>query len=292
MAQTPPRLPDFLILGEMKCGSTTLWELLSRHPRIYFPEEKELHYFNERPDRAAASLAEYAAWFAAAPPDRLAGEATPNYLFDADAGLRIRETLPDVRLIAILRDPVVRAWSHYWHNVRRGREPLGFEQALDAEPQRLAADAVGRLHFSYASRGRYVESLEGYAALFGRERLCVVLLEDLTSRAESVMRQVFAHLGLDPPAELSLAPSQSNRASYPRWPWLDRGIRRLRRGVLDRHPRLAAPLLALGRRTRAWRTYSGAPQMRPATRARLLEGYAESDAELARWLGREPPWRR
>ena len=138
------RLPDFLILGEMKCGSTTLWQLLSKHPRIFFPDEKELHFFNARPDRPL-SASDYERCFASSDSDHLLGEATPNYLFDEDASVRIHRTIPEARLIAILRDPVMRAWSHYWHNVRRGREPLSFQRALAAEPERIRQNVVSRL---------------------------------------------------------------------------------------------------------------------------------------------------
>lgn len=286
------RLPDFLILGEMRCGSTTLWDLLSRHPRIFVPDEKELHFFNARPDKPL-SLAEYARCFARAERGQLVGEATPNYLFDEEASARIHRIVPEARLIAILRDPVRRAWSHYWHNVRRGREPLSFERGLAAEPERIAGNLVSRLQFSYASRGHYVRSLQRYADRFGRDRLCVVLLEELSSQREVIMRGVFAHLGLhDEWPALGSGPAQRNRADFPRWPRLDRATRGLRRIAVEAPAWVGAPLLALGRLSRPLRTYSGQPRMNPDQQRKLRDVFADSDAELTRWLGRELPWSR
>ena len=288
------RLPDFLIVGEMRCGSTTLWELLSRHPRVFFPSEKELHFFDNRNGSWDAGVDAYAGHFASALADQLCGEATPDYLFHDDACGRIRATVPDARLLVILRDPVARAWSHYWHNVRRGRETLSFDAALAAEATRLAGgDADVRAHFSYVARGHYVESLRRYEQAFGRDALCVVFLEELTAKPGPAMRAVCAHLGLEAVAAFDdpVVPER-NKARYPRWPRASAAARGARRWVSRRAAVVGRAVETVARATRPWRTYSGTPRMDEPTRQRLRAGYAASDAALAEWLGRDVPWAR
>ena len=200
-------LPDFLVLGAMKAGTSSLFHHLTRHPQVRGPLRKEVHYFGHG-HRAGRSLGWYRAHF---PLRRgsgwLTGEATPDYLYDAQAPARIRAALPDVRLIAILREPAGRAVSHYFHEVRMGRETLPIEEAFAMEGARLAHAATlgeaGREtlhHAGYRHRGLYAEQIERYLALFPRERLLVLGSAELRRDPEAAMAQVFAHLGLPPAA--------------------------------------------------------------------------------------------
>lgn len=290
------RLPDFLIPGEARCGSTTLYSLLSQHPDVFFPSEKELHFFSSyrvEPDaeRERVRREEYQRLFADAAPSQLCGEATPNYLFDAGACARIRAAIPRVRLLVILRDPVARAWSHYWHQVRRGRETQGFEQALEAEPARIdAGDPLARSRFSYLSRGRYVESLLRYEQAFTREPICVVFLEELQREPVATLARVCAHLGLssEPLARVTLP--HANQGSFPRWPRLAAIGQQLQRLASAAGPGVASAVNRLGRVTRPLRVYSGQPRMQESTRRALRQALRESDLELAEWLGRPLPW--
>ncbi len=294
----PMRLPDFIILGEMKCGTTTLWDLLSRSPRVFLPDDKELHFFGSYakfPQHGRYEhdgLARYAALFESAPGDAYCGEATPNYLSDAGACRRIREALPEVRLLAVLRDPVDRAWSHYWHQIRRGTETLGFTDALEAEADRLSSGTDDdRMMFGYVHRGRYAEHLNMYADAFGAEALHVVLLPDLKRDPAGTMRGVFEHLGLSADAiPADLAPAGKNRADYPKWPAVDRATRAARRVADAGGPWARSTAAAVGRWTRPWRTYRGAGRMPAASRARLERVFAEPNRQLAEWLGRPLPW--
>jgi hypothetical protein len=272
--------------------------MLGRDPRIFFPEEKELHFFSSYSDFPVCGRLEadgfepYREQFAGAKADQICGEATPNYLFDEGACGRIRQVLPDARLLVILRDPVARAWSHYWHQVRRGREKLGFEEALEAEEKRLASgDPNRRTHFSYLARGRYVEGLRRYVAHFERDQLCVVFLEDLRREPRLVVERVRAHLGLTEAApDVDVALGHANRSEYPRWPRLDTLTRRVRRWAEKGGPALAGPARAIGRATRPLRVYSGAPRMKERTREHLKRALAPADQALADWLGAPPPW--
>jgi hypothetical protein len=292
------RLPDFLIIGEMRCGTTTLWEMLSAHAQIFFPAEKEVHFFDGRHGRWNRGVDAYAAMFAAAAPGQLCGEATPDYLFHDDACDRIRDVLPGARLVAILRDPAARAWSHYWHNVRRGRETLSFEQALGAEPQRLASgDADRRSHCSYVARGHYLRQLSRYERAFGRDALCVTFLEDLKRAPQAELARVCRHLSLCDVGdvggddEAGIVPER-NRAKYPRWPRFNAAAGRAKRWVERRLPVLAVPARWAAAATRPLRVYSGEARMPVAIRDRLHDEFRDSDAALAGWLGRPVPWRR
>lgn len=284
-----PRLPDFLIIGEMKCGTTTLWEVLDRHPRVAFPCEKELHYFNRRMGEGRDW---YASWFGTANPNQICGEATPDYLFCDGACERIRNEIPEAKFVVILRDPTNRAWSHYWHNVRRGRELLTFEEALEEESVRLQSDdSVTRAHFAYVTRGHYIRRLNEFAKIFGSDRLCVVFLEDLIMDPRSVTLEVCRHLGIDGDEPLHVGnPPRRNRADYPRWPRVSLITSRLMRSVRN-NQLIGGPAALLARATRPLRTYSGRSCMEPELEREIRLGFSESDAELADWLGRRVPWR-
>ncbi len=133
--------PDFVIVGAMRCGTTTLCRQLEGTGAVGITRPKELHYFDRRYDRGPA-------WYGAQFPVRSGpvGEATPNYLYHPEALARLAADVPGVKIVVVRRDPAARAWSHYWHNVARGKEPLDFAAALDAEPARLAAGGLDRDH--------------------------------------------------------------------------------------------------------------------------------------------------
>jgi len=137
---------------------------------------------------------------------------------------RLHALLPEARLIVLLRDPVRRAYSHYWHERDKGRETLGFEAAIDAEPARIDADdarlARGEIeisgahqHFSYLARGRYAEQLERWLALFPREQLRVLRFEDLVRDPLGVLNDTLGFLGLPPAGSVRLEARNTRR--YP-----------------------------------------------------------------------------
>jgi len=139
---------------------------------------------------------------------KVVGESTPYYLFPPAAPRRAAALLSPLRATALLRDPVERAWSHYRHNVRLGIEPLSFEDALAAEPARIGGEldrvARGRLarsdalrHFSYAARGRYAEQLERWFAALGRDRVLVLLSDELFVGPEAAMVRIARFLSVE-----------------------------------------------------------------------------------------------
>jgi len=158
-------LPDFLVIGAQKAGTTALYAYLRWHPGIAGPSWKEVSFFDRHWWRGEAW---YRGQFPLRAGERLVGEASPSYLFHPLAPERARSLVPGAKLVALLRDPVDRAYSQYQHEVALGREPLSFEDALAAEEERtrgeaerLAADprAFSRAWWdhTYAARGRYAE---------------------------------------------------------------------------------------------------------------------------------------
>jgi Sulfotransferase family len=210
-------LPDFLVIGAQKAGTTSLYAYLCAHPDIAPAGRKEVHYFDLNYDRGEAwyrSMFSVRARLAAR--ERLlrrpqvSGEASPYYLFHPLAAERAAALIPSARLVVLLRDPVERAWSHYRHEVAAGREPLSFEAALDAEPERLAGTEQAirsgapnsawenHRYFSYVNRGLYADQLRPWIAEFGRDRLLAVRAEDLFARPEEKWLQALGFLGLEP----------------------------------------------------------------------------------------------
>lgn len=213
-------MPDFLVIGTKKGGTTSVANWLVRHPQVLpmFPRlqrRKSPHYFDLNYWRGPAW---YLSHFPSGTARRLharrtgaakVGEASPYYLFHPAAPARIRESCPDVRLIAILREPVSRAHSNYWDRVVTGNEPVAtFEEALDVEEARLTGVTSDWLqdprhysfshdHHTYLARGRYAEQLERYLRVFPRERLLVMPLDALHRDPERSFRRIEEHLGLD-----------------------------------------------------------------------------------------------
>ena len=188
--------PHFLGIGTQKGGTSTLYHLLKQHPDIYLPESKEQHYFTTRYDRGNAW---YEAQFAEARPGQVRGEITPYYLFHPDTPQRIRHYRPSMLLIVLLRDPVERALSQYFHARRHWFETLELEEALAAEPARLASgDQFSHQKHSYVSRSRYMEQLSRYEKLFGKRQILVLRSEDLFSNPSSTWGKIQSFLGLQP----------------------------------------------------------------------------------------------
>lgn len=207
-------LPEFLIVGAQKAGTTSLHAYLCEHPSVLPPTTKEVHFFDLEFHRGPA-------WYRAhfkrpMEAGRIGGEATPYYLFHPAVPARVAGLLPSCQLIVVLRNPIDRAFSHHNHERALGFEHLDFEDAMAAEPQRLAgeeerllADARYRSfahqHHSYLSRGRYAEQLGRWLEHFDRERLLVLSAEDLFAEPDKVVREAQDFLGLAAfvPADLS-----------------------------------------------------------------------------------------
>jgi hypothetical protein len=214
-------LPDTMIIGAMKSGTSSLHYYLTQHPRVIAPLRKEVHYFDLNHARGEAW---YRANFGRADEAGVNIDSSPYYLFHPQAPQRAHALVPQARLIVLLRDPVRRAYSHYWHERDKGRESLSFEDAIAAEPERIARDherlASGGIshskshqYFSYLARGRYAEQIEHWLRVYPREQLLVLRFEDLVREPLPVLNHTLDWLGLASMQGARLEPRNTRR--YP-----------------------------------------------------------------------------
>jgi hypothetical protein len=202
-------LPDFLIAGVPKAGTTALYAALLRHPQLFLPQTKEPKFFltdGPPPTRGGPGdvqtyqenvwrREDYEALFAPAPPGTLRGEATPFYLYSREAQLRIHELIPQVKLILVLRDPVDRAHSNWTHLWAAGLEPeADFVRACQLEPRRRAAGWAPFWH--YIGLGLYGSQLEHLLRLFPWDQILIVRYRDLRDSAAATLDRVCAFLGV------------------------------------------------------------------------------------------------
>jgi hypothetical protein len=281
-------LPNFLIVGAMKSGTTSLASYLSAHPDVFMSPVKELAFF-ERESVWSRGTGWYEEQFAGAGGETAIGEATPNYMFFPWSVERIAATLPGVRVIACLREPVARAHSHYLHwyeDMVRERRP--FARAVEDE---LAAGADAQVedvldadppYYGYLARGRYLEQLTRLADTFGRENVHVVLLDDLEADPAAVYAATCRFLGVDDAFRPDNLGVKEN--AYHQWrpAWLWRFM--IRHRVFDRMPQRVAQWLALDVMTPRLKEV---PAMAPEVRERLAAFYAPHNERLGEWLGRD-----
>lgn len=222
------RLPDFLGLGGMRCGSSTVWSWMRSHPQVFTPSKKELHFFSNRGGAYGAGVHSYARHFSTAKPGQVIGEVTPEYLSVPEAAQRIHFHMPEVRLYVILRDPVERLWSHYRYLRNSGREKLSLRDAIAAEAHRRAAASEGDCIHDYLNRSRYIEHLERYDRLFDREQLLIILFEEMTVDPVITLCRLAEHIGVNPSGlEVSRDTTRNVKLSDVRWTRVDRLARRL-----------------------------------------------------------------
>jgi hypothetical protein len=249
-------LPDFIIAGVQKGGTTFLYQEMLRHPEVKGSLTKEVHFFDENFDKG---IDWYSGMFPRSRSGQkvLLGEASPEYIFHPAAVRRIADTLADTLLIVILRDPVQRALSQYKHERRLGFEFCStFEEALALEDARVGDEfemlrngsmsrsyAVG--HFAYTRRGLYADQLKRATKVIGRERLLVLVSEDMFADPSGTTSRALEFVGATP-----------------------RAIKRV------------------GHNDMAFESGS----MDEDTKSMLMKKFAEPNAELAEFLGRELPW--
>jgi len=217
-------LPDFLIIGAQKCGTTFLYYLLCQHPYVEPATTKEVHFFD-------TNFAEGVQWYRShfSPPAQkdgrkmLTGESSPYYLYHPHAARRAAKVVPQVKLIALLRNPVDRAYSDYNHKFREAREHLSFEDAIGAEEERLRGEkeklladenyhSVNYRKYSYLSRGIYVDQLLEWERHFDRDQLLVLKSEDFFENPQDSFERVLGFLDL--PHWETGASGQRNEGEY------------------------------------------------------------------------------
>lgn len=230
-------MPDFIIIGAQRCGTTALYDYLIKHPCVVSASKKEIHFFDINYGKGIA-------WYRAHFPSFLTkiaiglketcfltGEASPYYIFHPHAPKRVARVIPRVKLMVLLRNPIDRAYSHYHHVVRQGLETFSFEDAIKKEEERLCGEMEKMLRdenyyssrhqkYAYLSRGIYIDQLELWMALFSKEQILVIKSEDLFTESKNDFRSVLEFLDLS-----RWEPRVFRKLDYPSYPKMDKTMR-------------------------------------------------------------------
>ena len=268
-------LPTFLVIGAAKAGTTSLFYYLRQHADIYLAPTKETNFYwaegAREGRRIPTTLEEYARCFAGARGQAAVGEISPQYLNSPTAAARIRADLPDVKLIAVLRNPVDRAWSDYLGRVRIARETRAVEDAIQP----------GERIFEH---GCYAPRLARYAACFPAADLHVALHDDFVADPPGTLRALFRFLGVDPDAPIDMR-RRHNEAAVPGAPRLNRLLWTIVPAAQRLVPRRMRGTGVV--ETPLKRTYRPAGPCPPALARRLREAYRDDIGEAARIIGRD-----
>ena len=290
------RLPNFLVVGAAKSGTTALYAYLRQHPQVYLSPLKETNFFalDGTPPSFGGPRAEilnrdaiwriedYQKQFDGITDETAIGEVCPRYLFTKGTAARIKRRLPEVKIIAVLRNPADRAFSGYAMYRRDGLEPAGtLEEALADEPRRIAQNWAYAIHANY---GFYGDQLAEYYELFPKERIRVYLYEDFAAEPEAMLADLFRFIGVDDGfiPDMSYRPNPSGMIKNPilRFLW-----------TRTHSVRGALPLLPKSVRARTAKFFTSRPMEKlpflPATRRQLQALYKEDCAALAGLLGRD-----
>jgi hypothetical protein len=293
-------LPNALIIGAPRCGTTSVHAHLDAHPDVFASPTKEPQFFSseaqeirlEGPnDRQALShlvtrFEDYERLFDGASGERIRTEASTTYIYFEGTARAIRTRIPDCKIIAILRDPVARAYSDFLRQRRNGEEPLDFGEALRQEDQRIAAGWAYRWH--YRNRSLYHDRLKEYFEEFPREAVKVFLFEELNDQPRFIT-ELSAFLGIDPREDIGLG--QLNVGGEPR----SRALHRTAFGmnVTGKALRRLLPEGALSRARRLATTANlRVPELDPELAARLRSSFRPEierlqgliDRDLRHWL--------
>ncbi len=317
---------DFIVIGAQKSATTTLFEHLRRHPDVALPVAKEAPFFSHDENYRRGwrvYLDELTGEGPMSDARKLWGTVTPQYMMGgvmkplrgAETGAydertvprRIHDQLPEVRLIAILRDPVERAISHHSMTVRRGGERRTLDAAVEQllRPEQLRASRLAPEDTNgYVTRGEYGRILGGYLDVFARERLLVLFTEELERAPLDLLARLYRFIGASEDFVPENAEGRYFVSSSPLSPQgLQRGLRRLpgaqsawRALPFETRQRLWRPYLRAAKRARALnrRRVDGQtpslPAPRPETVERLREHFAGDVPRLTAVLGETPPW--
>ena len=283
----PAGWPNLFIVGVPKGGTTSLWRYLDRHPAIYMSPVKEPNFFLA-PDAPVAvpTEDEYLRLFAGASTERWLGEASPRYYADPRVPGRIRQAVPEARILITLRDPVERAWSHYWHNVKFGVERRSFAEAVEEQFAHGAVEESDIAWDTYVSWGMYTVPLRRYLDAFG-EAVFVLVFEELRDEPQREVASVLGFLDLDPDAAYGAPMAAHNTFALPRGPVARRLMaspraRAAGRRLFPEPVRTGVERLVLERGRK--------PRLDEEVRSRLREAFEPDRVSLERLLGRPLPW--
>jgi hypothetical protein len=216
--------PDFIIIGAQKCGTSTFFHHLKRHPDLRLPGKKELHFFDDHFTDGIQWYLNYFTGHNSPGVPFCTGEASPYYFFHPLVPTRIYQTYPGIKLILLLRNPVNRSYSQYQHMKRKGRISLSFEHCIHLESKILEgrkedfykeenhSDLMYR-RFSFLARSRYAEQLSAWYRYFPKEQIHIIRSEDYFSNPEQIFNEVFQFLEL--PSFLVKVSRKHRSSDYP-----------------------------------------------------------------------------
>lgn len=249
-------LPNFLILGAPKAGTTSLYQYLSQHPQVFMSAHKEPKFFAFEacdlnftgPDRARKQIQDttvvdidsYQKLFASSQGQKAIGEASPIYLHNEQAAARIQYYLSDAKFIVILRNPVERAYSDWKHNFQQGFETLNdFRTALEAWDRRAQTRSIPYLN--YIEKGYYAKHLKRYQKYFSKDQFAIFLFEELQNSPEKLLKSIFDFLKIDNSVKINTDKKFMVGKQLVRYPYfestlmiLDKFLRDSKHGTLDR----------------------------------------------------------
>lgn len=277
--------PTIIGIGAQKCASSWLHAIAGSHPEIAVSTPKEVDFFSYFFDHGYRWYEEH---FPDAPGARMAFESSPSYFHDPRAPERARDyaraRAPNLKVLALLRDPVARAFSNHLHEIIKGHIPAcPFETGLENNP-------------SYVEQSLYATHLSRWFDAFPRSHVKVMFAEDIAADPGGAAASVFTFLGVDPGHESAILHERRNESDRARFPLLRRTLRgggdwMRRRGLEPMLARVKAqPVVARALSANSVPVRHEIPPMRPETRAALTERFAPEVAALGQLLGRDVPW--
>ena len=309
------QLPNFIIAGERRSGTTSLAKWIEAHPEIYLHPRVDIGYFvdkilvgqmkwidgeiDESLWNGEHDQQEYANYFEEGfKGNKIAvGEKSADYLFWTPTHARIKAWMPEVKILLTLRNPIERAWSMYWNEVGKGREELSFEDAIAAENQRITNSAYARDHLSYVARGRYDESLTRLFETFAKSQVHVVILEDAMKDPKEALAGVYKFLGVNPSLGMDKASVKFNNnwTTIPKLFWTKNRFLEKTELLINKVIHKSLRVLVRNNHTkRRWQVRLESPfrktkkdfEMDAQTRGELEQMYAPHIENLEKILGR------
>ena len=278
------RLPTFVLAGAPRCGTTSVYHMLNSNPEVFLPEKKELWFFYTESEWLRG-VDWYADCFSGHGGAKAVGEATPLYFCDPKAVRRMAKLIPDLKILLVLRNPIERLSSHYWFNVRKSKEPLEMEEAVEAELSDKRPWKLDKGALNYVGIGLYDTHIRRLWKAFSPAQVHVIIIEEIVADPNRVFEGLWGFLGVAPMG-LPTAPKKNEGQ------WLskeaadslyrDAGVKRALSAILPESAK--APL----RRVRDKLVLRGSsPDMPDSLRERLEAVYAPSIAALEKLLGRD-----
>lgn len=280
---------DLMIVGAQKAGTTSLKEYLGQHPGVATHKQREMMYFVADPEYAQGYEAAATRYFGPGPgPEARRVAKSVGVMFLPEALERLARHSPTVRAVAVLRHPVERAYSAYWYCRKFGWEDRpSFEEGLAAEAERTRAGTEHARHTAYVARGLYATQVQRLYERLGRERVRIVLFDDLARDPAGVCRTLFDFIEVDS-GFVPQVDRRTNPGGAARSEWL---ARILSGAGLGRTARRMLPQRIAGGLKQRLRSLNEAefspPAIDPATRTRLLDTFAASNERLAELITRD-----